>query len=164
MPRGEKANKNKWGRHQRNLWWKNWQGYSQHSNQSDGNKKKNDRTWIETRKIKKKGKLPVKGHVTISGQISWTLVLLRARVYDGFPLSPECSLFKFYCSVNWIKIYIYTNVITFLTTYGQPRRLVFGTQPYSNPTWINVEDDLNIIENERRPQYFKNGKQPQYFF
>ena len=28
-------------------------------------------------------------------------------------------------------------------------------QPYSNPTRRNVEDDLNIFENGRRPQFLK---------
>ena len=34
----------------------------------------------------------------------------------------------------------------------QPRKLIFGMQPYSNPTRRNMEDDLNIFENGRRPQ------------
>ena len=27
-----------------------------------------------------------------------------------------------------------------------------------------MEDDLNILENGRRPQYFLNGRRPQYFW
>ena len=30
-------------------------------------------------------------------------------------------------------------------------KLIFGIQPFSNPTRRNMEDDLNIFENERRP-------------
>jgi hypothetical protein len=42
-------------------------------------------------------------------------------------------------------------------------------QPYSNPTRRNMEDNLNIFENRRRPQFFfkegnlsffENGGQP----
>ena len=36
----------------------------------------------------------------------------------------------------------------------QPRNLIFCMQPYSNPTRRNMEDDLNILENGRRPQFF----------
>ena len=46
-------------------------------------------------------------------------------------------------------------------------------QPYFNPTRWNMEDDLNIFENGRRPQlfskwkttyiYFENGRRPQFF-
>ena len=44
----------------------------------------------------------------------------------------------------------------------QHRELIFGMQPYFNPTRRNMEDDLNILENEddlkkiigRRPQFF----------
>ena len=31
-----------------------------------------------------------------------------------------------------------------------------------NPTRKNMEDDLNIFENGRRPQYLGNGRQPQF--
>ena len=35
----------------------------------------------------------------------------------------------------------------------QPRKLISGMQPYVNPTrWI-MEDDLNIFENGRQPQF-----------
>jgi hypothetical protein len=37
---------------------------------------------------------------------------------------------------------------------GQPMKLIFGIQPYSKPTTRNMEDDLNILENGRRPQFF----------
>jgi hypothetical protein len=36
----------------------------------------------------------------------------------------------------------------------QPRKLIFGMQPYSNPTRRIMEDSLNIFENGRRPQFF----------
>ena len=36
----------------------------------------------------------------------------------------------------------------------QPRKLIFGKQPYYNLTRRNIEDNLNIFENGRRPQYF----------
>ena len=45
-------------------------------------------------------------------------------------------------------------------------------QPYSNPTRRNMEDDLNIFENGRRPpflkkeddlNFFENGRRPQFF-
>ena len=51
----------------------------------------------------------------------------------------------------------------------QPRNLIFGMQPYSNPTRRNMEDDLNIFENGRRPpflkkeddlNFFENGRRP----
>jgi hypothetical protein len=35
-------------------------------------------------------------------------------------------------------------------------------QPYSNPTKRNMEDELNIFENGRRPQLFSKGRQPQF--
>jgi hypothetical protein len=35
---------------------------------------------------------------------------------------------------------------------------MFGMQPYSNPTRRNVEDNLNIFENGRRPQFFWKRK------
>jgi hypothetical protein len=47
--------------------------------------------------------------------------------------------------------------------------MIFGMQPYSNPTGRNMEDDLNIFENGRRPQFFlkeddliffENGRRP----
>jgi hypothetical protein len=39
-------------------------------------------------------------------------------------------------------------------SYRQPRKLTFGMQLYSNPTRRNIEEDLNIFENGRRPQLF----------
>jgi hypothetical protein len=36
----------------------------------------------------------------------------------------------------------------------QHRKLNFGIQSYSNPTRRNIEDNLNIFENGRRPQLF----------
>ena len=33
-------------------------------------------------------------------------------------------------------------------------------QPYFDPTKRNMEDNLNIFENRRRPQFFLNGRQP----
>jgi hypothetical protein len=63
----------------------------------------------------------------------------------------------------------------------QPRKLIFGMQPYYNTTRLNMENDLNffvkwkttliflemendlnIFENGRRPQFFQNRKQPQF--
>ena len=51
--------------------------------------------------------------------------------------------------------------------------LIFSMQPYFNPTQRNMEDDLHLFENGRRPQYFLkmeddlnlflNGRQPQFF-
>jgi hypothetical protein len=51
----------------------------------------------------------------------------------------------------------------------QPSKLIFGMQPYSNPTRTNMEDDLNTLENGRQPQisskekdliFLENGKRP----
>jgi hypothetical protein len=37
----------------------------------------------------------------------------------------------------------------------QPRKLIFGMQPYSYPTRRNMEDDQKkLIENGRQPQFF----------
>ena len=45
----------------------------------------------------------------------------------------------------------------------QPRKLFFGMQPYSNPTRRNMEDDLNIFEIGRQPQFcFEKGRRPQF--
>ena len=46
----------------------------------------------------------------------------------------------------------------------QPRKLIFGMQPYSNPTRRNIDDDLNIFEKGRRPQFFEKGRRPKLFF
>ena len=35
--------------------------------------------------------------------------------------------------------------------------------PYYNATRRNMEDDLNIFENGRRPQFFFKGRRPQLF-
>jgi hypothetical protein len=35
-------------------------------------------------------------------------------------------------------------------------------QPYSNLRRIFFEDNLNIFENGRRPQFMLNGRQPQF--
>ena len=42
--------------------------------------------------------------------------------------------------------------------FKQPTRLIFGMQPYSNPTRRNMGDNLNIFENGRRPQFFEYGR------
>jgi ribosomal protein L13 len=47
----------------------------------------------------------------------------------------------------------HTGMITFKATSRQPRKLIFGMQPYSNPTRRNMENDLNIFENGGRPQF-----------
>jgi hypothetical protein len=47
---------------------------------------------------------------------------------------------------------------------GQPRSLIFGVQTYSNPTRQNMEDDLNILENGRRPQFFLKKEDNLNFF
>jgi hypothetical protein len=39
--------------------------------------------------------------------------------------------------------------------FKQPTKLIFGMQPYSNPTKRNMGDNLNIFENGRRPQFFE---------
>ena len=36
----------------------------------------------------------------------------------------------------------------------QPRKLVFGLQPYVDPTRRNMEDNLNIFQDGRRPQFY----------
>ena len=36
--------------------------------------------------------------------------------------------------------------------FWQPRKLIFGKQPYVNPTKWNMEDDLSFLENGRQPQ------------
>jgi ribosomal protein L13 len=41
------------------------------------------------------------------------------------------------------------DVITFEATSRQTRKLIFGMQPYSNPTRRGMEDNLNIFENGR---------------
>jgi hypothetical protein len=50
----------------------------------------------------------------------------------------------------------------------QPRKLIFGMQTYLNPTRRNMEDNINIVENGRRPQFFfkfkKLERQLQLFF
>jgi hypothetical protein len=45
----------------------------------------------------------------------------------------------------------------------QPRILIFGMQPYSNPTRRDMEDDLNIFENGRRPNNFLQRKMTSIF-
>jgi ribosomal protein L13 len=64
----------------------------------------------------------------------------------------------------------HTGMITFQATSRQPRKLIFGMQPYSNPTRRNMGDDLNIFGNGRRPQvflkednlnFFENGRRLQ---
>ena len=47
--------------------------------------------------------------------------------------------------------------------YTQARKLIFGMQPYLDPTRWNMEGDLNIFENQRRPQFVENGKQPNFW-
>ena len=37
----------------------------------------------------------------------------------------------------------------------QPKKRIFGVQPYFDPTRWNMEDDLNIFKNGRRPQFFQ---------
>jgi hypothetical protein len=37
-------------------------------------------------------------------------------------------------------------------------------EPYFDPTSRNMEDDLNIFENGRRPQFFITGTRPQFCF
>ena len=44
----------------------------------------------------------------------------------------------------------------------QPKKMIFGMQPYFDPTRWNTEDDLNIFSNGRWPQFFSNGKWPQF--
>jgi hypothetical protein len=43
-------------------------------------------------------------------------------------------------------------------------KLIFGMQPYSNPPRRNMEDDLNILENGRRPTFFEKRKTTLFFF
>ena len=45
----------------------------------------------------------------------------------------------------------------------QPKKMIFGMQPYFDPTRWNTEDDLNIFSNGRWPQFFSNGRRPQFF-
>jgi hypothetical protein len=40
---------------------------------------------------------------------------------------------------------------------------MFGMQPYYNQTRQNMEDNLNIFENGRRPQFFFKGRQLKKF-
>jgi hypothetical protein len=47
------------------------------------------------------------------------------------------------------------DVITFHATSRQPRKQIFGMQPYSNPTRRYMEYDLNIVFNGRQPQIFQ---------
>ena len=63
------------------------------------------------------------------------------------------------------------DVITFEATSRQLRKLIFGMQPYSNPTRRNMEDDLNILEmeddlnflkKEDDRNFFENGRGPQF--
>jgi hypothetical protein len=57
----------------------------------------------------------------------------------------------------------HTDVITFEATSRQPRKLIFGMQPYSNPTRRNMEDDLTIFENGRRISKKFKGRRAQLF-
>ena len=67
-------------------------------------------------------------------------------------------------------------IITFKVLWGKLSCLIlinWINQPYSNPTRWNMEDDLNIFENGRRPQFFwkmdfdiiffEIRRQPQFF-
>jgi hypothetical protein len=46
----------------------------------------------------------------------------------------------------------------------QPRKLIFGMQPYSNPIRRNMEDDLNILKMEDDLTFFLNGRRPHFCF
>jgi hypothetical protein len=58
----------------------------------------------------------------------------------------------------------HTDVITFQATSRQPRKLTFGMHPYSNPSRRNLEEDLNIFENGRRPKFFSPKEDDLNFF
>ena len=45
----------------------------------------------------------------------------------------------------------------------QPRKLIFGRQPYYDPTRCNMEDDFNIFSNGRRPKKFQMEDNLNYF-
>jgi hypothetical protein len=53
--------------------------------------------------------------------------------------------------------------ITIEATSRQPRKLIFGMQPYSNPTRRNRDDDLNNFEHGRRPHFKKEEDYLNFF-
>jgi hypothetical protein len=48
-------------------------------------------------------------------------------------------------------------------SFRQPRKLIFGMQPYFDSTRRNMEENLNIFFNGRQTHLKKNGKWLQIF-
>ena len=55
-----------------------------------------------------------------------------------------------------------THPLKLLRHFQATQKDGFGMQPYFDPNRWNIEDDLNIFENWRRPQFFPNRRRPRF--
>ena len=111
MSRSENGNKSYWGIHQRNIWREHWKRNSQHSHQSDRNKKKDDRKSKMSRKQKTQNNeqflLRPTCHTVVRFPGHW--LLLRAQRLMLASLRHQNNIFfKLY-----IIVYLYSSSIYF---------------------------------------------------